>query len=69
VVSSTAELGKTAGKHEAQKKATYPAIHGLEASRSRARDLIDEAECALRGFGPRAEPIRALGRFILERRA
>jgi geranylgeranyl diphosphate synthase type II len=69
VVSSSAELGKTAGKDEAQKKATYPAIHGLEASRSRARDLIDEAECALRGFGPRAEPIRALGRFILERRA
>jgi geranylgeranyl diphosphate synthase type II len=62
VVSSSAELGKTAGKDEAQKKATYPAIHGLEASRSRARDLIDEAECALRGFGPRAEPIRALGR-------
>jgi geranylgeranyl diphosphate synthase type II len=69
VVSSSAELGKTAGKDEAQKKATYPAIHGLEASRIRARDLVDEAECALRGFGPRAEPIRALGRFILERRA
>jgi geranylgeranyl diphosphate synthase type II len=69
VVSSSAELGKTAGKDQAQKKATYPAIHGLEASRVRARDLIREAEVALAGFGPRAEPIRALGRFILERRA
>jgi geranylgeranyl diphosphate synthase type II len=69
VVSSSAELGKTAGKDAAQKKATYPAIHGIEASRARAQDLIHEAEAALVELGPRAEPIRALGRFILERRA
>jgi len=69
VVSSSAELGKTAGKDQAQEKATYPAIHGLDASRARARELIEQAEAALAGFGPRAEPIRALGRFILERRA
>ena len=69
VVSSTAELGKTAGKDQAQRKATYPALHGLDASRARARSLIAEAEEALAEFGPRAEPIRALGRFILERRA
>jgi geranylgeranyl diphosphate synthase type II len=69
VVSSSAELGKTAGKDQAQLKATYPAIHGLEASRARARELIDDAERALAELGPPAEPIRALGRFILERRA
>jgi len=69
VVSSSAELGKTAGKDQAQHKATYPAMHGLEASRARARDLVAEAEAALVPLGPRAEPIRALGRFILERRA
>ena len=69
VVSSSAELGKTAGKDEAQQKATYPAIHGLEASRARARELIGDAEAALVELGPRAEAIRALGRFILERRA
>jgi len=69
VVSSTAELGKTAGKDEAQQKATYPAIHGLEASRARARELLGEAEAALVELGPRADAIRALGRFIVERRA
>ena len=69
VVSSSAELGKTAGKDQAQQKATYPAIHGLEASRVRARQLIEDAEAALVELGPRAEAIRALGRFILERRA
>ncbi len=69
VVASSEELGKTAGKDQIQQKATYPAIHGLEASRARARDLIDGADAALAALGPRAEPIRALGRFILERKA
>jgi geranylgeranyl diphosphate synthase type II len=69
VVSSSEELGKTAGKDQIQQKATYPAIHGIEASRARAAFLIRDAEEALRILGPRAEPIRALGRFILERKA
>ena len=69
VVSSTETLGKTAGKDQAQQKATYPAIHGIEASRARAAFLIRDAEEALRPLGPRAAPIRALGRFILERKA
>jgi geranylgeranyl diphosphate synthase, type II len=69
VTSSSAELGKTAGKDQTQQKATFPAVHGLEASRRRAQALIDEAEAALAPLGPRAEPIRVLGRFILERKA
>jgi len=69
VVASSEELGKTAGKDQIQQKATFPAIHGIEASHARARSLIAEAEEALTAFGPRAEPIRALGRFILERKA
>src|ERR1700682_2442227 len=40
VVASSEELGKTAGKDQIQQKATYPAIHGIEASRARAAFLI-----------------------------
>ena len=69
VVASSEELGKTAGKDLVQQKATYPALHGVEASRMRARYLIAEADEALAALGPRAEPIRALGRFIVERKA
>jgi geranylgeranyl diphosphate synthase type II len=69
VTSSPEVLGKTPGKDQAQQKATYPGVHGIEASRARAGYLLAEAEEALAGFGERAEPIRALGRFILERRA
>jgi geranylgeranyl diphosphate synthase, type II len=69
VTGTTEQLGKTAGKDQAQQKATYPALHGLEASRARAKDLVDEALEALAPFGPPAEPLRALAQFILERKA
>ena len=69
VVGSSEELGKTAGKDAAQQKATYPALHGIDASRARAAYLIAEADDALAALGSRAEPIRALGRFIVERKA
>ena len=69
VTGTTAELGKTAGKDQAQRKATYPALHGLEASRARAEALMAEARGALRPFGPAAEALQALGQFVLDRRA
>jgi geranylgeranyl diphosphate synthase type II len=63
------ELGKTAGSDERKKKVTYPAFHGLEASRRKARELIDHAISALTPLGPSAELFRALCRFVLERRS
>jgi geranylgeranyl diphosphate synthase type II len=69
VEGSLEELGKTAGSDERKRKATYPALYGLEASRARARALIQEAKLALRPLGPRSEPLRALADFILERRS
>jgi len=69
VTATSAELGKTAGKDQAQQKATYPAVHGLAASRIRAEALTAEALAALAPLGAPAEPLRALGRFIIERKA
>jgi len=69
VTGTTEQLGKTAGKDQAQQKATYPAIHGLDASRARAKVLVDEALGALAPLGPPADPLRALAQFILERKA
>ena len=69
VEGSTEQLGKTAGKDAQQQKATYPAYHGLDASRAKARALIDQAKLVLAPLGERAEPIRALADFIFERRS
>jgi len=69
ITATSEELGKTAGKDQAQQKATYPAVHGLEPSRRRAQALVADAHAALEPFGPRALPLRALGTFIIERKA
>ncbi len=69
VEGSLEQLGKTAGSDERKQKATYPAVHGLEASRRRAAVLIGEAKDALAPLGARAVPLAALADFILERRS
>jgi geranylgeranyl diphosphate synthase type II len=69
VEGNLAELGKTAGSDERKQKATYPSLHGLPASKARARDLIEDTKRLLRPLGSAAEPIRALADFVLERRS
>jgi len=69
ITATSEELGKTAGKDQAQQKATHPAVHGIEASRRRAQALVADAHAALAPFGERALPLRALGTFIIERKA
>ena len=69
VEGSLAELGKTAGSDERKKKVTYPAYHGLDASRAKAHALIEDAKRELVPLGPPAEPIRTLADFIFVRRS
>jgi geranylgeranyl diphosphate synthase type II len=68
-VTQTSEmLGKSAGKDVAAKKATYPAVIGLEKSRAEARRLTRNAHRALSIFGNgEAEALHALANYLLER--
>src|SRR5712671_5584298 len=67
VTQTSEQLGKTAGKDTAAQKATYPALFGLEESRKRAAELLKSADEALKSLGPRAEVLRSLARFLVER--
>ena len=69
VEGTLAELGKSAGSDERKQKATYPALHGVEASRAEARRLIERAKQRLPGLGPGAVPLGALADYICERRS
>ena len=69
VEGSLAELGKSAGSDERKKKVTYPSLHGLPASKQRARELIEETKRLLNPLGPAAAPIGALADFVFERRS
>jgi geranylgeranyl diphosphate synthase type II len=67
VTGDSASLGKTAGKDVASQKATWPAVRGIPASIADARRLIDEGCAALAIFGERAEPLKAVARYLIER--
>jgi geranylgeranyl diphosphate synthase, type II len=69
VEESSATLGKTAGKDQAQAKATYPALYGIERSRAIAADLEREALAELAFFGERASRLRQLAQFLVARRS
>ncbi|MFS2158979.1 polyprenyl synthetase family protein [Pseudomonas sp. Pseusp122] len=69
VESDTATLGKRQGADIARDKPTYPALLGLDAAKAYALQLRDQALDALRPFDTAAEPLRALARFIVERRS
>ena len=61
-------LGKSAGKDVAARKATYPAVIGMEQSRAEARRLTREGHKALSVFrSDAAEPLHALANYLLER--
>jgi len=64
---SSEELGKTAGKDAASIKATWPAVYGLEQSRRDAGWLIAEAFAAVEPFGPAADPLKSLARYLTTR--
>ena len=69
ITSSSEMLGKTAGKDEKVKKATYPALYGIEASRKMALDLASSALKRIDDFGEGANALRSLAQFIVSRSA
>ena len=64
----SAHLGKTAGKDLATEKATWPAVYGIEQSRRDSARLVEEAFAALAPYGTRAEGLKAVARYLVERK-
>lgn len=68
VTGATAEIGKQAGADQALAKATYPALLGLEPAKQWAANLAEQALAALASFDSKADPLRHLARYAVERR-
>jgi geranylgeranyl diphosphate synthase type II len=69
VTASAEDLGKTPGKDARSRKATYPSLYGLEATRERAQAVYIEACEALGQIDRSTRLLGGIARFILERRA
>ncbi len=65
--SSTATLGKTAGKDSKDNKPTYVSLLGARQAKEMARELYDFALSALAGFGERADRLRQMADFVVQR--
>jgi geranylgeranyl diphosphate synthase type II len=69
VESPSEALGKTAGKDQAQQKITFPAVYGLTRSREMAEEQRQKAHDAVKRFGSRADRLRQIADFIVQRKA
>lgn len=67
VTVDTGVLGKRQGADQQRNKPTYVALLGLEGARRKARELQEQALQALAGFDAKANPLRDLGAYIVER--
>jgi geranylgeranyl diphosphate synthase type II len=60
-------MGKAVGTDKLRHKSTYPSLLGLGESKTFAADLIEDALQALESFDQKAEPLRAIARYIVDR--
>jgi geranylgeranyl diphosphate synthase type II len=68
VTQTSEQLGKTAGKDMAAEKVTYPSLFGIDESLKKADVLVNEACASLDSFGERAETLKSLAHFLVERK-
>jgi geranylgeranyl pyrophosphate synthase len=67
VTGNTEDLGKQAGADKALNKPTYPALLGLQGAREHARELHEAAVASLAAMDQRADPLRWLSAYIVDR--
>ena len=60
--------GKRLQKDVSAGKATFVSLLGIENAKLRAKELIEEAIDALSDYGDKAEPMRQVAKFIIERK-
>jgi geranylgeranyl diphosphate synthase, type II len=64
----SAHLGKTAGKDLASDKATWPAVFGIDRSLEDANQIIAAAFEFLEPYAERADTLKAIARYLIERK-
>jgi geranylgeranyl diphosphate synthase type II len=68
VTQTSEQLGKTAGKDTAAEKVTYPALFGIDESIRRASALVEDAFRELEPFHDRAQTLKDLAHYLVERK-
>ena len=61
------QFGKDTGVDSSRKKGTFPSLIGVEASRDTARELVEQALDAISVFDEKADPLRWIAEFVIDR--
>jgi len=61
------EIGKDVGSDLKKDKKTFPSFYGLEESRRRANEVAEHAVHSLQAFDRKADPLRELAKYIVNR--
>lgn len=67
VTADPEKLGKPVGSDEELDKLTYVRVHGLDAARTKARQLTEQAESAISSFSGEKETLRNIAQYLLDR--
>ncbi len=67
VTGDSALMGKGTGSDISRGKTTFPALIGLEVSRNHLTELVAGAAAHLAGFNHRADPLRQIAGYIMDR--
>ena len=67
VEASSEQLGKTAGKDQAQDKSTFPSLLGMDGAKATLAELATAMQAALIPFGQRAAALSALAELTVRR--
>jgi len=68
VEGNPAVMGKSIGTDKNRKKSTYPLIMGLNESKEFAAKIVNNALKAIEIFDNKADPLRAVARYIVKRK-
>lgn len=68
VTGTREELGKNPNTDAERGKKTYPTFHGVEGAKKLADDCVSRAINRLSSFGPSADPLREIARYITARK-
>jgi geranylgeranyl diphosphate synthase type II len=68
VTGTREELGKNPNTDAQRGKKTYPTFYGVEGAKQLADDCVSRATSRLSDFGPSADPLRDLARYITDRK-
>jgi len=68
VTGDPTETGKTTGSDKIRNKNTYPALLGVDGSENHVKKLITDALHAIEIFDNKADPLRAIALYIIERK-